>query len=175
MVYLYDACDQISDFCHQQLLRKMWRKISWKDGRTEVKQYIPLPFRERGYKYENIVSSSLIYGYKEQPCLCTYNAHYDFFNNKNHQFFLFMEKVFQQYVESLLNRTFDFIVIYLRPSMFFFSTNNTDRHDRIKILLIVVLSIHYPYNNPDSLFFIKINKTIMSMHAFNISFNCNHS
>ena len=43
-----------------------------------------------------------------------------FFNNKNHQFFLFMEKVFQQYVESLLNRTFDFIVIYLRPSMFFF-------------------------------------------------------
>jgi hypothetical protein len=27
MVYLYDACDQISDFCHQQLLRKMWRKI----------------------------------------------------------------------------------------------------------------------------------------------------
>jgi hypothetical protein len=23
MVYLYDACDQISDFCHQQLLRKI--------------------------------------------------------------------------------------------------------------------------------------------------------
>jgi hypothetical protein len=35
MVYLYDACDQISDFCHQQLLRKMRRKISWTDGRTE--------------------------------------------------------------------------------------------------------------------------------------------
>ena len=35
MVYLYDDCDQISDFCHQQLLRKMWRKISWTDGRTE--------------------------------------------------------------------------------------------------------------------------------------------
>jgi hypothetical protein len=35
MVYLYDACDQISDFCHQQLLRKMWRKISWTDGRTD--------------------------------------------------------------------------------------------------------------------------------------------
>jgi hypothetical protein len=35
MVYLYDACDQISDFCHQQLLRKMRRKISWSDGRTE--------------------------------------------------------------------------------------------------------------------------------------------
>ena len=43
MVYLYDACDQISDFCHQQLLRKMRRKISWTDGRTEVKQYTPPP------------------------------------------------------------------------------------------------------------------------------------
>ena len=42
MVYLYDACDQISDFCHQQLLRKMRRKISWTDERTEVKQYTPL-------------------------------------------------------------------------------------------------------------------------------------
>jgi hypothetical protein len=31
MVYLYDACDQISDFCHQQLLRKMRRKLSWTD------------------------------------------------------------------------------------------------------------------------------------------------
>jgi hypothetical protein len=45
MVYLYDACDQLSDFCHQQLLRKMRRKISWTDGRkdrrTEVKQYTP--------------------------------------------------------------------------------------------------------------------------------------
>ena len=35
MRYLYDACDQISDFCHQQLLRKMRRKISWTDGRME--------------------------------------------------------------------------------------------------------------------------------------------
>ena len=37
MVYLhvYDACDQISDFCHQQLLRKMQRKISWTEGRTD--------------------------------------------------------------------------------------------------------------------------------------------
>ena len=35
MVYLYDACDQISDFCHQQLLRKMRRKISLTDGRTD--------------------------------------------------------------------------------------------------------------------------------------------
>ena len=35
MGYLYDACDQISDFCHQQLLRKMQRKISWTDrGKT---------------------------------------------------------------------------------------------------------------------------------------------
>ena len=54
MVYLYDACDQISDFCPQQLLRKMRRKISWTDGRTdirtEVKQYTPpSPFGERGY------------------------------------------------------------------------------------------------------------------------------
>ena len=43
MGYLYDACDQISDFCHQQLLRKC------NDGRTEVKQYTPSPFEERGY------------------------------------------------------------------------------------------------------------------------------
>jgi hypothetical protein len=35
MVYLYDAWDQISNFCHQQLLRKMRRQISWTDGRTE--------------------------------------------------------------------------------------------------------------------------------------------
>ena len=35
MGYLYDACDQILDFCHQQLLRKMQRKISWTDrGKT---------------------------------------------------------------------------------------------------------------------------------------------
>jgi hypothetical protein len=40
----------LSDFCHQQLLRKMRRKIYWTDGRTdggtdrrtEVKQYTPL-------------------------------------------------------------------------------------------------------------------------------------
>jgi hypothetical protein len=48
MVYLYDACDQISDLCHQQLLRKMRRKISWTDRRTEVKQYTPLPLRGVG-------------------------------------------------------------------------------------------------------------------------------
>jgi hypothetical protein len=50
MVYLYDACDQISDFCHQQLLRKMRRKISWMDGRTdrgtEVKQYNNIRWNE---------------------------------------------------------------------------------------------------------------------------------
>jgi hypothetical protein len=34
MVYLCDARDQ-KDFCHQQLLRKMRRKISWTDGRTD--------------------------------------------------------------------------------------------------------------------------------------------
>ena len=27
MTYLYEACDQISDSCHQQLLRKMQRKM----------------------------------------------------------------------------------------------------------------------------------------------------
>ena len=34
MGYLYEACDQISDFCHQKLLRKMRRKISCPDGRS---------------------------------------------------------------------------------------------------------------------------------------------
>ena len=54
----------ISDFCHQQLLRKMRRKISWTDegqmeGRTDRrtdrqtdrgKTIYPLPFGDRGYK-----------------------------------------------------------------------------------------------------------------------------
>ena len=31
MAYLYEACDQISNFCHQQLLSK----ISWTDGKTD--------------------------------------------------------------------------------------------------------------------------------------------
>jgi hypothetical protein len=35
MANLYEACDQISDSCHQYLLRKMRRKISWTDGRTD--------------------------------------------------------------------------------------------------------------------------------------------
>ena len=54
MVYLYDACDQISDFCHQQLLRKMRRKISWTDERTDGqtdrgKTVYPLPLWRAGY------------------------------------------------------------------------------------------------------------------------------
>jgi hypothetical protein len=32
---IWICCDQISDFCHQQLMRKMRRKISWTDGRTD--------------------------------------------------------------------------------------------------------------------------------------------
>jgi hypothetical protein len=48
--YLYDACDQISDFCHQQLLRKMRRKISWTDGQTDRGKtvYPPPPSRSGG-------------------------------------------------------------------------------------------------------------------------------
>ena len=75
MVYLYGACDQISDFRHQQLLRKIRRKISWTDGRTEgqmdrgktiypppssgsggIKNSIPpSPFGERGYNYNSCI------------------------------------------------------------------------------------------------------------------------
>ena len=54
MVYLYDACDQISDFCHQQLLRKMRRKISWTDGGNTV--YPPPPLGSGG-----IINVMLIY------------------------------------------------------------------------------------------------------------------
>ena len=52
MVYLYDACDQISDFCHQQLLRKMRRKISWTDEQTDRGNtvYPPPPSGSRGIK-----------------------------------------------------------------------------------------------------------------------------
>ena len=40
---------QISDFCHRQLLRKMRRKyLGRTDGRTELKQYTPLPLRGAG-------------------------------------------------------------------------------------------------------------------------------
>ena len=59
MWYLYEACDQIPDCWHQQLLRKLRRKISWTDGRTEgrteVKQYTPSPFGERGYNNNKIM------------------------------------------------------------------------------------------------------------------------
>ena len=54
MVYLYDACDQISEFCHQQLLRKMRPKISWTDGRTDGQTdrgktvYLPPPSGSEG-------------------------------------------------------------------------------------------------------------------------------
>ena len=56
MVYLYDACVQISNFCQQQLLRKMWRKISWTDGRTDGQTdrgktvYPPPPSESGGIK-----------------------------------------------------------------------------------------------------------------------------
>jgi hypothetical protein len=44
MVYLYEACDQKSDFCHQQLLKKFDEKdLGQTEGWTEVKQYTPLP------------------------------------------------------------------------------------------------------------------------------------
>jgi hypothetical protein len=58
MVYLYDACDQISDFCHQQLLRKMWRKISWTDGRMDRGKtvYPPPPLGSGGIIKEIIYS-----------------------------------------------------------------------------------------------------------------------
>ena len=51
MVYLYDACDQISDFCHQQLLRKMRRKISWTDRGKTV--YPPPPLGSGGITRKN--------------------------------------------------------------------------------------------------------------------------
>jgi hypothetical protein len=54
--YLYDACDQISDFCLQQLLRKMRWQISWTDeGQTDRgKTEYPLPIDGR----------NLIFGHK---------------------------------------------------------------------------------------------------------------
>ena len=36
-------------FKRLQETKHVWRKIFWKDGRTEVKQYTPSPFGERGY------------------------------------------------------------------------------------------------------------------------------
>ena len=53
MVYLYDACDQISDFCHQQLLKK----ISWTDGRTDRGKtvYFPPPSGSGGIMKEPLL------------------------------------------------------------------------------------------------------------------------
>ena len=53
---LYEACDQISDLCHQQLLRKVRRKISWTDGRTDRGKtvYPPLPSGSGGIKNINL-------------------------------------------------------------------------------------------------------------------------
>jgi hypothetical protein len=84
VVYQYDACDQISHFFHQLLLRKMRRKMSWTDGRTdgrtdgwtdrrtELKQYTPFPFGKRGYNSTFFVTffsatiddRDLIFGHK---------------------------------------------------------------------------------------------------------------
>ena len=52
MAYLYEACDQISDFCHQQLLRKMRRKIFWTDGQMDRGKtvYPPPPSVSGGIK-----------------------------------------------------------------------------------------------------------------------------
>jgi hypothetical protein len=57
MVYLYDACDQISDFCHQQVTEKNAAKNildGRKDGRTDGQRensIPPSPFGEQGYNY----------------------------------------------------------------------------------------------------------------------------
>ena len=56
MVYLYDACDQISDFCHQQLLRKIRRKISWTErGKTVY----PPPLSGSGGIMRNLVEGDI--------------------------------------------------------------------------------------------------------------------
>jgi hypothetical protein len=69
MVYLYDACDQILDFCHQQLLRKMGRKISWTtvvyqaSSPDEVNSfYTPAPLRGRGvYCFTSVRPSKIFF------------------------------------------------------------------------------------------------------------------
>ena len=63
MIYLYDACDQISDFCHQQLLRKMRRKISWTtDGQTDRGKTVfpPPPSGSWGIMIKNLCLSCYI-------------------------------------------------------------------------------------------------------------------
>ena len=65
MVYLYEACDQKSDFCHQQLLRKMRRKISWMDGRTDRGKtvYPPPPSKKSAnQKQESPVATMFVNG-----------------------------------------------------------------------------------------------------------------
>jgi hypothetical protein len=60
MVYLYDTCGQISDFCHQQLLRKMRRKISY--GRNLIfghKLHIGTPFHGKRFWTHQIPTSCL--------------------------------------------------------------------------------------------------------------------
>ena len=62
MVYLYEACDQISNFCHQLLLTKMWRKISWTDGRMDRGKtvYPPPPSGSRGIIIQLIVTKQVL-------------------------------------------------------------------------------------------------------------------
>jgi hypothetical protein len=85
MVYLYDACGQISHFCHQQLLRKMRRKISWtdegrKDGRTDGQtdrgktSIPPSPFGERGYneKKPELIGVGMNVPYHDQNNVIAY-------------------------------------------------------------------------------------------------------
>ena len=66
MVYLYDACDQISDFCHQQLLRKMRRKISWTDRGKTV--YPPPPSGSGG-----IIRLSVLWLEKDKDPISIFN------------------------------------------------------------------------------------------------------
>ena len=58
--YMTLNCDQISDFCHQQLLRKMRQKISWTDGRTDRGKtvYPPPPSGSRGIKITSVLKVS---------------------------------------------------------------------------------------------------------------------
>jgi hypothetical protein len=70
MVYLYDACDQISDFCHQQLLRKMRRKIFWMDGQTDRGKtvYSPPPSGSGGIITYSFKNQKLITKYLQFHC-----------------------------------------------------------------------------------------------------------
>jgi hypothetical protein len=58
MEYLYDTCDQISDFYHQQLLRK----ISWTDRGKTV--YPPPPLGSGGIKRANSTTKHSKYNNK---------------------------------------------------------------------------------------------------------------